>query len=272
MSDLTHAPLGKPSHYAEHYDASLLFAIARENKRDELHISQPLPFKGIDIWNAYELSWLNTKGKPIIATAEISVPCNSPNIFESKSLKLYFNSFNQSQFDSVTHVHQIISHDLSAVTQAQVDVKLIMPEQFAKQHIKELPGQCLDDLDIEVNCYHTNSNFLTTGNHVVTETVKSHLLKSNCLITHQPDWGSIMIEYTGKKIEHAGLLQYLISFRQHNEFHEQCVERIFMDIMQHCQPGQLSVYARYTRRGGIDINPFRSTHADTIDNFRNYRQ
>lgn len=272
MTELTNAPLGKPSHYADQYDASLLFAIPRQTKRDEIGITEPLPFEGVDIWNAFELSWLNQRGKPVVAGSVITVPCDSPNIFESKSLKLYFNTFNQTKFDSPEQVQQTIQQDLSSITGGNVNVELILSENFSEQIIEELPGYCIDELDIETDCYQTNPAFLTTTDEVVTETLKSHLLKSNCLITNQPDWASVMIAYTGKKFDQDGLLKYIISFRKHNEFHEQCVERIYADIMQHCQPTELTVYARYTRRGGIDINPFRSNTTDIILNLRNYRQ
>lgn len=272
MTDLSKAPLGKKSSYIDQYDAQLLFAIARQAKRDEIGISTSCPFSGQDIWNAYELSWLNPKGKPVVATAVITVPCETPNICESKSLKLYLNSFNQTAFNSIEQVRQTLIADLSATTGGDVCVELILPQQFCQQHIQELPGDCLDDLDIDIHQYKIDANLLQTSDINVTETLKSHLLKSNCLITSQPDWASIMIQYTGKKIDRASLLKYIISFRQHNEFHEQCVERIFMDIMHHCQPTKLTVYARYLRRGGIDINPWRSNVETDLNNGRNYRQ
>lgn len=251
-------PLGKQTGYQSQYDASLLFAVPRQPKRDEMGITATLAFKGIDIWNAYELSWLNNKGKPIIAAARINVPCESENIFESKSLKLYFNSFNQSQFTSIEQVQEIIVQDLSAITKSAVNVEFILPDQFEQQTLHELPGKNIDDLDITVTQYQPDARLLQTTNTIVTECLQSHLLKSNCLITAQPDWASIMIDYTGKQIDQPSLLRYLISFRQHNEFHEQCVERIFTDIKRQCQPEKLTVYARYTRRGGIDINPIRT--------------
>ncbi len=270
MTDLHNAPLGKHSAYIDTYDANLLFAIPRQTARNELGITKPLAFHGVDIWNAYEISWLTIKGKPMIASAVITVPCDSPALFESKSLKLYFNSFNQTTFDSAENVQTTIKKDLDNITQSNVIVKLILPEQFSQQALHELPGISIDNIDIMVDSYTIQPHFLTTSTNNVSEMLKSHLLKSNCLITHQPDWGSVLINYQGKQIDRAGLLQYIISFRQHNEFHEQCVERIFTDIMHHCQPQKLTVYARYTRRGGIDINPFLSNFKNDVINYRNY--
>lgn len=270
--DLSASPLGKKSAYADHYDASLLFAIPRQLKRTEIGLTGNLPFHGVDIWNAYELSWLNPKGKPCVAAAMITVPADSPNIFESKSAKLYFNSFNQTQFKDASEVQQRIAADLSRVTGSTVKVELILPAQFGHYAFTPLPGKCLDELDIAADTYQTDPALLTTHTKHISETVHSYLLKSNCLITSQPDWGSVIITYTGKQIDHEGLLKYLISFRQHNEFHEQCVERIFTDIMRQCAPEQLTVYGRYTRRGGLDINPFRSTTDAHPHYIREYRQ
>ena len=253
------SPLGKETTYISHYNRDLLFPIPRKSKRDEIHVPGELPFKGVDIWNAYELSWLNPKGKPVVALGEFILPCESPNIVESKSLKLYLNSFTNSMFSSVADVLQRIQQDLSDYAGAKVTVNITPIAEFSVGQIQTFGGICLDDLDITCTEYHVTPAFLTTEKNSVTETVYSNLLKSNCLVTGQPDWGSVQIHYTGNKIQHAGLLQYLVSFRNHNEFHEQCVERIFMDILQYCQPQQLTVHACYTRRGGLDINPFRST-------------
>jgi 7-cyano-7-deazaguanine reductase len=259
---VTLSPLGKETTYISQYQCDLLFPIPRKIKRDEINVPDVLPFKGVDIWNAFELSWLNTKGKPIVALGEFILPCETPNIVESKSLKLYLNSFTNTKFDSVESVRKIIQKDFSEFAGGDVSVKIIPVEQFSANQIKDFSGICLDDLDIECSDYLVNTAVLQTENNIITEVVYSNLLKSNCLVTGQPDWGSVQIQYTGKKIQHEGLLKYLVSFRNHNEFHEQCVERIFMDIMQHCQPEKLTVYACYTRRGGLDINPFRSTEKD----------
>lgn len=270
------SPLGKPTAYQAEYTPALLFPIARAQKREEIGISGTLPFFGIDIWNAYELSWLNLRGKPQVAIATFTVPADSPNIIESKSFKLYLNSFNQTRLANADALLDMLRTDLSAVFGAPVQVKLTMTDAFSMLQMGELEGLLLDRLDIEVNEYQPNPALLK-ANHdeaVVEETLVSHLLKSNCLVTGQPDWGSVQIRYVGAQIDQERLLQYLIGFRNHNEFHEQCVERIFMDILRECRPQKLAVYARYTRRGGLDINPWRSnfTTGQRPSNLRNARQ
>lgn len=270
------SPLGKPTAYQSEYAPSLLFPIARQAKRDEIGITGTLPFFGVDIWNAYEVSWLNPRGKPQVAIATFTVPAESPSIVESKSFKLYLNSFNQTRLPSADALQDVLRADLSAGFGAPVQVKLTLPDAFSTLQMGELQGLLLDRLDIEVNDYQPNPSLLK-ANHaeaVVEETLVSHLLKSNCLVTGQPDWGSVQIRYVGSQIDQEGLLQYLIGFRNHNEFHEQCVERIFMDIMRQCRPQKLAVYARYTRRGGLDINPWRSNFstAQRPPNCRNARQ
>lgn len=272
---LNDSPLGKQSPYIATYTPELLFPILRQRKREEIGVPHALPFRGVDIWNAYELSWLNLKGKPQIALAEFDIPCTSPYLIESKSLKLYFNSLNQSKFASADSLKVTLEQDLSRAADAPIQVKLILPQQFARLQMAEPSGTCLDDLDIATDTYETNPNFLKSDSKVVEERLFSNLLKSNCLVTGQPDWGTVWIHYAGPKIDHAGLLKYLISFRNHIEFHEQCVERIFMDITRHCQPKYLAVYARYTRRGGLDINPFRTNWPDDLvppSNMRHCRQ
>lgn len=254
--------LGKKSAYDSYYDASKLFAIPRANKRLEIGIDpEQLPFYGYDSWNHYEVSWLNAKGKPMAAMAEISYDCHSSHIIESKSLKLYFNTFNNSIFASVADVEATIKSDLGRALQAEVRVCVQQLGTHNPLPIQShFAGECLDDLDVACSVYTVTPSLLALeSTHIVSETLYSDLLKSNCLVTYQPDWGSVQISYTGCKIAREGLLQYLVSFRNHNEFHEQCIERIFIDIMNHCQPQQLTVYGRYTRRGGLDINPFRSS-------------
>lgn len=268
-------PLGKQSSYVSEYDASQLQGLPRSLNRDDLGLTaQALPFSGEDLWNLYELSWLNHQGKPVVAMGEVRVPITSAHLIESKSFKLYLNSFNQSHFEHIDEVADILTRDLSACAQVPVKVKLFelkkAPNQFGI-----LPGDCIDDLDISVQHYQPTPELFTNmadTNEWVSETLHSHLLKSNCLVTGQPDWGSIMIRYQGPRINREALLRYVISFRQHNEFHEQCVERIFMDLQQHCQPKELTVYARYTRRGGLDINPYRSNVAGKAANIRLPRQ
>jgi len=268
-------PLGKATPYKAEYDPQLLCPFPRKVKRDEIGINGALPFSGYDIWNGFELSWLNGKGKPVVAMGEFRFPCESLNLIESKSFKLYLNSFNQSRFDDFSQVQQRIVEDLSAVVGAEVTVFLRGSSEFGHEVLHQLPGQCIDDLDIEVNEYSFNADLLrdsTASDQSVEEELHSHLLKSNCLVTNQPDWGSVLIRYHGSRIDPEALLRYLISFRQHNEFHEQCVERIFVDLMRYCQPEKLTVYARYTRRGGLDINPFRSNFENRIENLRLARQ
>lgn len=270
------SPLGKPATYLSQYDASLLFSIARQDKRNELGLTGTLPFFGIDIWNAYELSWLNLRGKPQIAIASITVPADSPNIIESKSLKLYLNSFNQTRLADIDALHERLRADLSGGFGAPVHIALSAPDQFGLLRFSELDGLLLDRLDIDIDVYTPDPSLLRAaqGEPVVDETLVSHLLKSNCLVTGQPDWGSVQIKYVGAAIDQEMLLRYLIGFREHNEFHEQCVERIFTDILRQCRPQKLAVYARYTRRGGLDINPWRSnfTTGKTPSNARLARQ
>lgn len=264
--ELKGALLGQQTEYKDSYDASLLFPIARKLNRDDLNIDESaLPFKGEDTWTGYELSWLNQKGKPVVAVAEFIFPATSSHIIESKSFKLYLNSFNQTKFDSMAQVQQMLTRDLSKSANCDVVVKLFNADDFDCLMPTPFTGTCLDDLDIEVSEYDLNTELLKAdaSNEILTETLYSHLLKSNCLITSQPDWASVVIRYTGKKICHESLLKYLISFRNHNEFHEQCVERLFCDIQNKFSMTQLEVFARYTRRGGLDINPYRSTDFST---------
>lgn len=277
---MEHLVLGKTTAYSEHYDANLLQAVPRILSRDTINLPTKLPFTGIDIWNAYELSWLNSKGKPIVAILQCDVPVESENLIESKSFKLYLNSFNQTRFSSESEVLAHLQRDLSACAGLPVTLSLTQASRFAASIIGDLPAKLddnypcvlLDDLDIAINDYELSPSRLSTNAHKTSETLISHLLKSNCLITNQPDWGSVLIKYSGNKIDRESLLCYLISFRQHNEFHEQCVERIFNDILTVCGPEKLTVYARYTRRGGLDINPFRSNFESPYTNIRLARQ
>jgi 7-cyano-7-deazaguanine reductase len=278
-NSLQNSVLGKTSAYVDQYDASLLFPIARQTKRDELGIKGTLPFMGADLWTAYELSWLNARGKPQVAIAHVTVPCETPCIVESKSFKLYLNSFNNTVFDSLEAVRERIAQDMGAAAWGRADskvgVKLISVAQFNAQAVQELDGLSLDRLDMDCTHYTPAPQLLTAAfdEQPVTETLTSQLLKSNCLVTSQPDWGSVQISYSGPQIEQGGLLQYIVSFRNHNEFHEQCVERLYTDIMARCKPSKLTVYARYTRRGGLDINPWRTSHPQLVPlNVRSARQ
>lgn len=267
--------LGQKTEYASQYDRTLLQPVPRALNRDGLGITQNQPFTiGADIWTAYEISWLNEKGLPQVAIADIYLDYQSQNLIESKSFKLYLNSFNQSKFTDFNAVQQTMQRDLSECAQGDVKVRLNPVAVYDAQKIEHLQGDCIDEQDIEITSYEFNADWLKdcVSDEIVEEKLVSHLLKSNCLITNQPDWGTLHIHYVGKKINHEKLLRYVVSFRQHNEFHEQCVERIFCDLMHYAKPEKLTVYARYTRRGGLDINPFRSNFENLPENLRLARQ
>lgn len=267
--------LGQKTEYASQYDRTLLQPVPRALNRDGLGITQNQPFTiGADIWTAYEISWLNEKGLPQVAIADIYLDYQSQNLIESKSFKLYLNSFNQSKFTDFNVVQQTMQRDLIECAQGDVKVRLNPVAVYDAQKIEHLQGDCIDEQDIEITSYEFNANWLKdcVSDEIVEEKLVSHLLKSNCLITNQPDWGTLHIHYVGKKINHEKLLRYVVSFRQHNEFHEQCVERIFCDLMHYAKPEKLTVYARYTRRGGLDINPFRSNFENLPENLRLARQ
>ena len=271
-------PLGKASEYPDQYDPSLLFPIPRSENRLKLDIkpNQALPVVGIDIWNAFELSWLNKKGKPQIALAEFQIPADSPNMIESKSFKLYLNSLNSARFEDETEVRERLIADLSAVAGSKVATRINQNEAVAKKGMQEMSGVLIDRLDIEIDPSLSADPALLEVNESfgpIEQCLVSHLLKSNCPVTGQPDWASVQIRYQGRPILEEGLLRYLIGFRQLGEFHEHCVETIFTDIKRRCKPEKLSVYARYTRRGGLDINPFRTDHnAPWPENTRHARQ
>lgn len=260
------SPLGKTNVYITRYQPKLLYAIARAEKWQELGITaDKLPFHGVDIWNGYELSWLNTKGKPIVAIAEFIIPADSPCIIESKSFKLYLNSFNQTIFPSKEAVKEALQQDLSLATKSHVIVTLNSLASMVEAGVHKTEGLCIDELDITIDQYDQPSIALLVAKptpFICQETLYSQLLKSNCPVTGQPDWATVVINYQADKaIDHASLLRYIVSFRQHADFHEQCVERIFMDLNKLLAPTELTVYARYVRRGGLDINPYRSLTA-----------
>jgi 7-cyano-7-deazaguanine reductase len=261
-------PLGQETDYPQNYAPDVLFPIARDESRRSLGISDPLPFRGTDVWNAWELTWLGPAGLPRVATAEIRVPADSPNLVESKSLKLYLGSFAMSEFKTEAAVCAAIENDLSAVTGAAVevaldtDVSIIIPG-----------GTCIDAVNTECASTDVDASLLTADDaEIVNECLHTHLLRSLCPVTNQPDLGSLIVSYAGPRIAHAALLRYVVSFREHQDFHESCVERMFVDILERCRPKQLSVYARYQRRGGIDINPFRSSRDERPANSRLWRQ
>ncbi|NVJ55002.1 MAG: NADPH-dependent 7-cyano-7-deazaguanine reductase QueF [Vibrionaceae bacterium] len=259
--ELAGLTLGQKTEYANQYDPTLLQPVPRSLNRNDLELGEQLPFKGCDIWTLYELSWLNEKGLPQVAVGEVSIPATSDNLIESKSFKLYLNSFNQTRFATWDDVEATLKKDLSACAGKDVSVTVRSVVDYTDSVIVTMDGDCIDDQDIEILSYDFDDSLLqgATSEQIIEESLHSHLLKSNCLITNQPDWGSVEIQYRGQKIDREALLRYIVSFREHNEFHEQCVERIFTDIMKYCQPEKLTVYARYTRRGGLDINPYRST-------------
>lgn len=270
-----HSPLGKASQYVATYTPSLLFPIPRLAKWAELGLTaDTLPYKGVDYWNCYELSWLLPSGKPVVAIGEFSIPADSPNIIESKSFKLYLNSLNQTAFDSFEAVRACLVNDLSAAAGKPVSVRLLRLTEVEGQGVATLPGVCVDDLDITPTDYsHPRPALLRCdAERQVEESLHSHLLRSNCPVTGQPDWGSLAVTYTGAALDHKSFLEYLVSFREHSDFHEQCVERVFVDLQRLLKPERLTVFARYVRRGGLDINPYRSTHEQAFDNARLARQ
>ena len=257
MSALEHSPLGRSTGYPERYDPSLLFPITRASQRDALGLSEPLPFTGVDLWTAYEITWLDTRGKPCIALGELSIPAASPGIVESKSLKLYLGSFTQEKL-VLDELRRTMEADLGRACGMAVTVTLSPAAVDGPVQRVELPGESIDGIDVATDRYVPDPSALVTRDGEVEETLRSSLFRSCCPVTGQPDYGDVMIRYRGARIDRAGLLRYLISFRRHAAFHETCVERIFVDVLRRCAPRALSVYARFVRRGGIDINPFRS--------------
>jgi 7-cyano-7-deazaguanine reductase len=270
-----HSPLGKASEYVATYTPALLFPIPRAAKWAELGLTaQTLPYQGVDLWNCYELSWLTPSGKPVVAIAEFAIPADSPNIIESKSFKLYLNSLNQSVFATRDDLAAVLQRDLSGAAGAPVTVRLRSLTEVEVEGIARLPGVCIDELEVVIEDYSSPQPELLRcdSERVITESLHSHLLRSNCPVTGQPDWGTVVVEYAGAALDHGSFLRYLVSFRQHADFHEQCVERIFLDLQRLLKPQALTVYARYLRRGGLDINPYRSMSAVQADNRRLVRQ
>ena len=270
---MSEIPLGRPTEYPVKYAPDLLFPVARNDARATLGIGTELPFTGTDLWNAWELTWLNADGKPAVATATFVVDATSPNIIESKSLKLYLNSFAMSRFGSADEITASIATDLSRIAGSDVAVTVTTAADSTGNSISELPGTCIDGLDMNSSSEFVDAGLLRCeGGNVKSEELHSHVLRSNCPVTNQPDMGSVLIRYSGQKIDRSSLLEYIVSFRQHNDFHEACVERIFLDIKERCSPEALTVYARYNRRGGLDINPFRTDTDESPENLRLWRQ
>lgn len=269
------SPLGKASEYIDTYTPSLLFPIPRAAKWAELGLSaETLPYQGVDFWNCFELSWLLPSGKPVVAVGEFAIPADSPNIIESKSFKLYLNSLNQTAFADQAELLALLEKDLSAAAGKTVGVRLRSLAEATGEGVTSAPGTCIDELDVAISNYAAPAPELLRcdSTRQVEESLHSHLLKSNCPVTGQPDWGTLVVQYRGAALDHASLLAYLVSFRQHADFHEQCVERIFLDLQRLLEPEYLTVYARYVRRGGLDINPYRSSMAITPENRRLVRQ
>ena len=269
------SPLGKASEYIATYTPSLLFPIPRAPKWAELGLTaETLPYQGVDFWNCFELSWLLPSGKPVVAMGEFAIPADSPHIIESKSFKLYLNSLNQTVFADNAEVLAVLVKDLSAAAGKPVGVRLRSLADVTAEGVASAPGLCIDELDVAISNYEQPQPELLRCDptRTVEESLHSHLLKSNCPVTGQPDWGTVVVQYRGAALDHASLLAYLVSFRQHADFHEQCVERIFLDLQRLLKPEHLTVYARYVRRGGLDINPYRSSAPIAPDNRRLVRQ
>jgi len=257
-ADLARAPLGHATSYPDEYDPTLLFPVPRAPQRAELGITAALPFAGCDTWTAYEIAWLDDRGKPQIAVATLRIPVTSPALPESKSVKLYLGSFAQASFDSAADVSATVERDLTKIAGEAVSVQLVLPEDFGKLRIVELDGESLDGLDVDVDSYELSPDLLESGGPTVAETLTTDLFRSLCPVTGQPDYASVALRYQGPRIDRAALLRYLVSYRRHAGFHEHCVERIFVDVKDRCDCAALSVYARFTRRGGIEINPYRT--------------
>jgi 7-cyano-7-deazaguanine reductase len=271
--DLAAAPLGHATDYPDTYDAGLLFAVPRAPQRRALGLGDVLPFAGADLWTAFELTWLDRLGKPEIAIASFEVPASSPAIVESKSVKLYLGSFAQTRFADAAAVTAVIAGDLTAAVGAAVRVELLAPAKFGQLRIVELAGESLDALPVEIARYEIDPSTLLASGAAVAETLRTDLFRSLCPVTGQPDFASIAIAYRGPRIDRGGLLRYLVSYRSHAGFHEHCAERIFVDVMAACRCEALSVEARFTRRGGVDINPIRSSAAASLPrNVRTARQ
>lgn len=272
-SPFDETPLGRRTDYIDQYTPALLCPVPRRDAREVLDLDpEALPFHGMDYWNAYELSWLDGRGKPVVMVGEFSVPCNSRNLVESKSLKLYLNSFANSRFNSVAAVRSLMEKDLSDCAGGPVDVRLRTLDNVAADPWLEISGDCVDRIDIEIDSAVEDIRLLTDQGPERTETLYSHLLRSLCPVTGQPDWATLVVRYTGAPISQVTLLRYVIALRSHQGFHEQIIEQVFTDILQQCQPRQLSVYGRFTRRGGLDINPFRSNFEESALNRRVVRQ
>ena len=266
-------PLGEKTGYPDRYARDVLCAVPRAASRMRLALTDALPFRGEDIWNGWELTWLESTGKPAVAVAVIRIDAASPNIVESKSLKLYLNSLAMERFDSGEDVAALIARDLSDVAGSSVGVELAPESRVTAGGIGKMPGICIDDLRTGCDTWEVDASLLKCRvGQSVREELHTHLFRSNCPVTAQPDFGSVLVRYRGAALERESLLHYLVSYRKHCDFHESCVERIFLDLKRRCNPQQLTVYGHFNRRGGLDINPFRSDFEDAADNLRLWRQ
>ncbi|MEE8245614.1 MAG: NADPH-dependent 7-cyano-7-deazaguanine reductase QueF [Pseudomonadales bacterium] len=266
-------PLGKEVGYTSTYTPSLLRGIPRSELRSSMGVKDPLPFRGEDVWNGYEMSWLDSQGKPQVSGLRLHVPCTSAAVIESKSMKLYLNSLSETKFGQRADVLRTLDSDLALAFRSPILVELVDLKHLGSA-TDDMPGVCLDHLDIFVTEYERNPKLLNTGDleHVVKETYHTNLFRSLCPVTGQPDWASVMVQYLGPPIDRADLLKYLLSYRSHQAFHEAAIEQIFLDIKARCRPEQLSVFGRFLRRGGLDINPFRSNVEDAAPLIRLSRQ
>ena len=267
--------LGKNTTYPERFAPEVLFPIPRSKSRKALGIAHPPPFCGSDLWNAYEISWLQPNGLPRVAVGELVFDAHSPNLVESKSLKLFLNSLNNERYESLSAVEDLLERTLGDISGSQVSVSLRALDDPELPSAEALPGRCIDEQELPISSYVVDAGLLRLKRNsvpMVEETLHSHLLRTNCPVTHQPDWASVLIRYQGAPIDEAGLLRYLVSFRNHSDYHEQCVERIYHDLLTHCEPQRLTVQALYTRRGGLDINPFRSNDLQEPVRARVWRQ
>lgn len=272
-SSVSDSPLGKHSEYPTTYTPSLLSPIPRAESRQALGIAGQLPFSGVDVWNAYEMSWLDPRGKPRVALGRFAFPCDTPHLIESKSFKLYLNSFNQTRIGSEAELVRMLEGDLGRASGGSVQVEILPLDHPGGQVMRGFDGENIDAVDVEVGSYQLDPGFLQMdAGAMVSEVLCSDLLKSNCPVTGQPDWASLRVSYRGPRIDRGGLLKYLVSFREHRDFHENCVERIFLDISARCRPERLTVSAHYTRRGGLDINPHRSNCGEQAPQVRLPRQ
>ena len=276
MTTFDGSPLGKATDYPDRYDASLLFGVSRAPQRAALGIEGNLPFSGWDVWNAYEITWLDLQGRPRLAIGEFRVSAESPAMVESKSLKLYLGSFAQEPLASATALGERIATDLRRVCGDEVAVALTLGATFeaaVPSRVTSIRSESIDETDVTIDASHPDPALLAHAEAPADESLCSSLFRSTCPVTGQPDYADVFIRYRGPRIDRAGLLRYLVSFRRHAAFHEACVERIFVDIAKRCRPERLSVYARFMRRGGIDINPFRSNvELAPPDNIRTTRQ